>query len=32
MKQQALIRGIAIAGVIAIIIGALLPALSAINY
>lgn len=32
MKQQSLIRGIAIAGVIAIIIGALLPALSAINF
>lgn len=32
MKQQTLIRGIAIAGVIAIMLGALLPALQAVNY
>lgn len=32
MKQQKLIRGIAVAGVIAIILGALLPAISAINF
>ncbi len=32
MKSQTLIRGIAAAGIIAIILGALLPALSAIPY
>jgi hypothetical protein len=32
MKSNTLIRGIAIAGVLAIILGAMLPALSAINY
>ncbi len=31
-KSQSLIRGIAIAGVLAIILGALLPAFSAIQY
>lgn len=32
MKSQTLIRGIAVAGILAIIMGALLPALSAIPY
>jgi hypothetical protein len=32
MKSSSLIRGVAIAGVLAIILGALLPALSAIPY
>lgn len=32
MKSQSLIRGIAVVGVLAIILGALLPALSAIPY
>ena len=32
MKTKSLIRGVAIAGVLAIILAALLPALSAINY
>lgn len=32
MKQNPIIKGVAIAGVIALIFGALLPALSAINF
>lgn len=32
MKTQSLIRGIAIAGIVAIMLGALLPALSMFNY
>lgn len=32
MKQSALVKGVAIAGVLAIILGALLPALGAVNY
>lgn len=32
MKSQSLVRGIAIAGVLAIILGAILPALTAIPY
>ena len=32
MKSQSLIRGIAVVGVIAIILGALLPAMSAIPF
>ncbi len=32
MKSQSIIRGIAIAGVLAIILGALLPALGSIAY
>lgn len=32
MKSRTLIRGIAIAGVLAIMLGALLPAISAIPY
>lgn len=32
MKTQSLIRGIAIAGIIGIMLGALLPALSMFNY
>jgi hypothetical protein len=32
MKSKSLIRGIAVAGVIAIILGALLPAITALPY
>ncbi len=32
MRTKTLIRGIAIAGVLAILLGALLPALGALNY
>lgn len=32
MKTQSLIRGIAIAGIVAIILAALLPAMGAFNY
>lgn len=32
MKTNSLIRGVAIAGVLAIILGALLPALSSLQY
>jgi len=32
MKKNALIKGIAIAGVVALILGALLPAFSAFNF
>ncbi len=32
MKTRSLIRGVAIAGVLAIILGALLPALSSLQY
>ncbi len=32
MKTQSLIRGIALVGVIALLLGALLPALSMFNY
>lgn len=32
MKSQTLIRGIAITGIVAILLGALLPALSSFNY
>lgn len=32
MKHSSLVRGVAIAGVVALILGALLPALSAFNF
>jgi hypothetical protein len=32
MKKNSLIKGVAVAGVVALILGALLPALSAVNF